>query len=125
MGFYNLISGIPTLLKSPSLNKFTEPTGNLSPKAPGEKYEGGKLITSALKKNVLIVCNVIGFPIPIYRYVIYLFIKDVYKTLESWNYWEQYTFSKKLQKSVCFNVFYIEMFVFGGVVPVLLCLFRI
>lgn len=52
-------------------NIFTEPTGNLSPKAPGEKYEGGKIITSANKKTVHIICNVIGFPIPIYRYVIH------------------------------------------------------
>jgi len=55
-----------------NFNRFSEPTGNLSPKTPGEKYEGGKLISSANKKNVYIVCNVIGFPIPVYRYVINL-----------------------------------------------------
>lgn len=50
-------------------NAFTEPTGNLSPKAPGEKYEGGKIVISDIKKNVHITCNVIGYPIPVYRYV--------------------------------------------------------
>jgi len=44
--------------------------GNLSPKVSGEKYEGGKLITSASKKTVHIACNAIGFPVPVYRYVI-------------------------------------------------------
>lgn len=47
--------------------------GNLSPKAPGEKYEGGKLVTSANKKNVHIACNAIGFPVPVFRYATHRF----------------------------------------------------
>lgn len=47
----------------------TEPTGNIAPKLPGKKYEGGKIETSPLNSSVFIICDVVGYPVPLYRLV--------------------------------------------------------
>ncbi|XP_045473824.1 Down syndrome cell adhesion molecule-like protein Dscam2 isoform X12 [Harmonia axyridis] len=46
----------------------TEPTGKLPPKVPGQKYEGGKLYFTQQQSPVIFTCDVVGYPVPIYRW---------------------------------------------------------
>ncbi|XP_039283540.1 Down syndrome cell adhesion molecule-like protein Dscam2 isoform X10 [Nilaparvata lugens] len=50
----------------------TEPTNNIAPKVPGEKYEGGKILMSRLRSTVFLMCQVSGFPVPMYRWYKFL-----------------------------------------------------
>ncbi|GJQ87298.1 hypothetical protein Trydic_g17348 [Trypoxylus dichotomus] len=44
-----------------------EPTGNIVPKVPGKKYDGGKLEYWESKAFVALTCEIVGYPVPKYR----------------------------------------------------------
>lgn len=44
-----------------------EPTGKISPKVPGQKYEGGKIFNFPVNQTVVMTCDVVGYPVPLYR----------------------------------------------------------
>ncbi|CAH0555680.1 unnamed protein product [Brassicogethes aeneus] len=46
----------------------TEPTGNIAPKLPGKKYDGGKIESFAGNSDAILTCDIVGFPVPIYRW---------------------------------------------------------
>lgn len=50
-----------------TLNYLTEPTGNIAPKQPGKKYDGGKLEMFAQNETAFLICDVVGFPSPLFR----------------------------------------------------------
>jgi hypothetical protein len=45
----------------------SEPTSNIAPKSPGEKYEGGKIMYAPFGQKVFLSCQVVGFPVPFFR----------------------------------------------------------
>lgn len=44
-----------------------EPTGNVAPKLTGKKYDGGKIELFASNTSVYMTCDVVGYPVPLYR----------------------------------------------------------
>ncbi|XP_044270315.1 Down syndrome cell adhesion molecule-like protein Dscam2 isoform X45 [Tribolium madens] len=46
----------------------TEPTGKISPKIPGQKYEGGKILIRPQNRTTFLTCDVVGYPVPLYRW---------------------------------------------------------
>lgn len=54
-------------------NVFSEPTGKIAPKLPGQRYEGGKIYFSPSMQTVVLTCDVVGFPVPAFRLVLYFF----------------------------------------------------
>lgn len=44
-----------------------EPSGEIAPKVPGQKYDGGKIYLTALSLTTVLTCEVVGFPVPIFR----------------------------------------------------------
>lgn len=50
----------------------TEPTNNIAPKLPGEKYEGGRIVTYHQSSTAYLMCQVVGYPVPRYRYCLVL-----------------------------------------------------
>lgn len=45
----------------------SEPTSNIAPKSPGKKYEGGEIMYSPAGQKVFMSCQVVGFPVPLFR----------------------------------------------------------
>lgn len=52
-----------------SQSSIAEPTNNIAPKALGDKYEGGKLMSPRQRDQVFLMCQVVGYPSPIFRLV--------------------------------------------------------
>ncbi|KAJ8967480.1 hypothetical protein NQ314_002794 [Rhamnusium bicolor] len=47
---------------------FIEPTGKIAPKVPGQKYDGGKIYIYSQTKTAFLTCEVVGYPVPIFRF---------------------------------------------------------
>lgn len=45
----------------------SEPTNNVPPKASGRKIDGSIVLEVALKKDVVIICDVTAYPVPKFR----------------------------------------------------------
>lgn len=45
----------------------SEPTNNVPPRAPGKKSYGGELILVKQTQNVFLMCEVTGFPVPLFK----------------------------------------------------------
>lgn len=52
---------------------FPEPTNNIAPKLVGERSLG-RIMSAKSWSNVYMLCQIIGYPSPIYRFVIYIVI---------------------------------------------------
>ncbi|KAJ8982888.1 hypothetical protein NQ317_004318 [Molorchus minor] len=48
------------------LRQYLEPTGKITPKVPGQKYEGGKICIYPENSTVVLTCEVVGYPVPIF-----------------------------------------------------------
>ncbi|XP_065205888.1 cell adhesion molecule Dscam1 isoform X13 [Planococcus citri] len=46
----------------------TEPTNKIPPKVPGKKYEGGEIVSVEMKAPAYLLCQVTGFPAPMFRW---------------------------------------------------------
>ncbi|XP_025834444.1 Down syndrome cell adhesion molecule-like protein Dscam2 isoform X9 [Agrilus planipennis] len=46
----------------------TEPASRIPPKTSGQKYDGGKMYFQSLNKTVAFTCEVVGYPVPLYRW---------------------------------------------------------
>lgn len=46
---------------------FVAPTSNIAPKVPGQKYDGGKIVTIKQNSNVYLLCEVVGHPVPYFK----------------------------------------------------------
>lgn len=44
----------------------TEPTSNIAPKALDKKF-GFAIVTARINKTAIAMCQVVGFPVPIYK----------------------------------------------------------
>lgn len=51
-----------------------EPTNNVPPKASGRKIDGSIILEVSSQKDIIITCEVSGYPVPIFRYAIQKFI---------------------------------------------------
>lgn len=52
-----------------TVNFDLEPTGNVPPKIPGKKYDGGRLEYWQRNSFLALTCEVVGYPPPKYRYL--------------------------------------------------------
>lgn len=51
---------------------FSEPTNNIAPKLVGDRYLG-KVMSEKSSNDVYMLCQIIGYPSPIYRFVTKIF----------------------------------------------------
>lgn len=54
-------------LSDRSLLFLLEPTGKIVPKVPGRKYDGGVILIQLQNQTAFVLCDVVGYPIPLYR----------------------------------------------------------
>lgn len=54
------------------LLRISEPTNKIPPKVPGKKYEGGEIVSVEMKATAYLLCQVTGFPAPMFRYFLFV-----------------------------------------------------
>lgn len=52
------------------LSIYIEPTNNVAPKVAGRRIDGSIVQDVVISKSAIITCEVTGYPVPLFRYII-------------------------------------------------------